>query len=67
MSATPPEETDADSAMNITIRLPKDLAEFVESLATSQFNTRAGIVRMAVANLKQAMASAEKPELAKAS
>jgi hypothetical protein len=67
MNAPTAEEQDSNNVMNVTIRLPKDLAEFVESLAISQFNTRAGIVRMAVASLKQAMVSKESPRLAKAS
>ncbi len=64
---TPQPEAEADESMNITIRLPKELAEFVEELAAAQFNTRAGIVRMAVFNLKQAVKAGDKPELAKAS
>jgi len=38
----------------VQVRLPRDLAEFVESMAKAQFNTNGGIVRMAVAKLKEA-------------
>ncbi len=62
----PQPEPEADEAMNNTNRHPKELADFVEELAAAQFNTRAGIVRMAVANLKQAVKHGDKPELAKA-
>lgn len=39
----------------ITIRIPADLAEFVNQQAVAMCNTRAGVIRYAVTQLRQAL------------
>lgn len=47
-------QTDTDEGV-ITIRIPADLMEFIEEQAREQFNTRAGICRMALAKFREAV------------
>ena len=42
---------------SITIRLPAELAAWVRTTADANFNDPSGIVRMAVAKLREGMAS----------
>lgn len=44
-----------EQAENITVRLPEDLAEFVERMAKEACNTRSGIIKLAVVKLRQAV------------
>jgi hypothetical protein len=46
------EETDNSEEGTITLRVPADLMEFIEDQAKAQFNTRAGIVRLALAKFR---------------
>ncbi|MGI9162246.1 MAG: hypothetical protein ACR2JI_04885 [Mycobacterium sp.] len=40
---------------SITVRLPKDLATWVRSTADAHYNDPSGIVRMAIAKLREGM------------
>jgi Arc/MetJ-type ribon-helix-helix transcriptional regulator len=42
---------------SITVRLPQDLATWVRSTAAAQYNDPSGIVRMAIAKLREGMTS----------
>lgn len=46
------EEIDKSEEGTITLRVPADLMEFIEGQAKAQCNTRAGIVRLALAKFR---------------
>ncbi|MEQ1750752.1 MAG: hypothetical protein ABL974_15090 [Prosthecobacter sp.] len=45
----------------VTVRLPKELAEFLDDVAESACNTRAGIVKLAVKSFRESLSKAATP------
>lgn len=43
-----------DETVSVTIKLPQDLVEFIDSVAKEQCNKRSGIVRLALTNFRKA-------------
>lgn len=59
MSATVTKEEQTASEF-VTIRIPADLALFVNQQAAAMCNTRAGVIRYALSQLREAVESEEK-------
>lgn len=47
----------------ITVRIPADLAQFVNDQAAAMCNTKAGVIRYALSQFRQALESSEAPSL----
>ena len=51
-----------DETVSVTIKLPQDLVEFIDSVAVDQCNKRSGIVRLALTNFRKATQAAEEAQ-----
>lgn len=51
-----------EKTTQLTVRLPNDLIQFVESFALAQCNGKSGIVKLAITKLKESLEPTSEPQ-----